>query len=367
MEVFPLESLTVAQAMALQFRLVDVMSQHFTGLESLSLGDLGVVSGYNQPTTTRKVEQVLADFFGAEEAILVRGSGTMALRLALHAMMRSGGKILVHEAPIYPTTESSFGMLKLELFLVDFNNLEAIKGAVKKHDFAGALIQVTRQQPTDRYDLAEVIATIRRAKADLPILTDDNYAVMKTRAIGTQCGANLSTFSTFKLLGPAGVGCVVGEAQFIQRIRQENYSGGLQVQGFEAMEVLRGMVYAPVALAISAQVVVEVRDRLLAGEVAGIKDAFVINAQSKVLMVELAQPIAPAVIDQAMLLGAAPHPVGAESRYEIVPMFYRPSSTFRSYHPEALSTMIRINPMRSGADTILRILSQAILNVRGGA
>jgi hypothetical protein len=36
-------------------------------------------------------------------------------------------------------------------------------------------------------------------------VTDDNYAVMKVPRIGCQCGADLSCFSLFKLLGPGGV------------------------------------------------------------------------------------------------------------------------------------------------------------------
>jgi hypothetical protein len=44
-------------------------------------------------------------------------------------------------------------------------------------------------------------------------------------------------------------------------------------------------------------------------------------------------------------------------------MFYRISGTFRNADPTLESRMIRINPMRSGADTILRIIKEAVERV----
>ena len=110
---------------------------------------------------------------------------------------------------------------------------------------------------------------------------------MKVSKIGVQCGADLSAFSMFKLLGPEGVGCVLGKKSYIDKIEEFNYSGGSKVQGIEAMEVLRGLVYAPVALAIQAEVNEELVIRLNHGEVKGVKQAFLANAQSKVLLVNL--------------------------------------------------------------------------------
>ena len=105
-------------------------------------------------------------------------------------------------------------------------------------------------------------------------------------------------------------------------------------------------------------------ERLLGGELPGIKDAFLANAQSKVLLVEFDEPIAEQVLEEAEKLGAAPNPIGAESRYELVPMFYRVSGTFRATDPTITKRMIRINPMRSGDDTVIRILKEAMEKVR---
>jgi hypothetical protein len=52
--------------------------------------------------------------------------------------------------------------------------------------------------------MADVIAEIKKVNPLLPIITDDNYAVLKVPKIGSELGASLSCFSTFKLLGPEG-------------------------------------------------------------------------------------------------------------------------------------------------------------------
>jgi hypothetical protein len=361
METFPLATIDLEAAIKKQFQFVDCVTKHFTGTEILTRGDLGVVPDYNQPITTNKVEHVLKDFFHAEAAMLVRGAGTMAIRLSLHAASKKYGKnILVHDAPVYPTTQTSIEMLGLNTIAADFNQPEAVKKAIKENDIHLAIVQFTRQKPADSYLPEAVIQLIKQQNKKIKVITDDNYSTLKVPKIGVECGADLSCFSTFKLLGPEGVGCIVGSDELLQDLRRENYSGGLQVQGYEAISVLQGCIYAPVALAISAQVSEEVARRLNEGELDGVKQAFIANAQSKVIIVEFTKPIAAKVLKEAEQLGAAPNPVGAESKYEFVPMFYRLSGTFRAADPESTKTMIRINPMRAGADTIIRMIKLAI-------
>lgn len=363
METYPLLSLSIEEAMKLQFWAVDCMTKEFEGQESLSRGDLGVVRGLNKPLTTAKAERVIARIFGAEACVLVRGAGSAAIRFGLHTMLRCGQKILVHKAPIYNTTATSFEMLGLVPVEADFNDLDDIRNVLEADtEIAGALVQYTRQKMDDRYDMHEVIRTIKDVR-DIPVLTDDNYAVMKVKDIGIQCGADLSCFSSFKLLGPEGIGIVVGKKKYVDKLVKLSYSGGMQTQGHEALDVLHGLVYAPVALAIQAQVNEECVSRLKAGEIPTVKDAFLANAQSKVLLVEFHEPIAEQVLSEARKLGAAPNPVGAESKYEIVPMFYRVSGTFRKADPTLEQRMIRINPMRAGADTILNIIQTSVERV----
>ncbi|MBU3193104.1 aminotransferase class V-fold PLP-dependent enzyme [Clostridium algidicarnis] len=360
MNTYPLKSIGIDEAKKMQFKMIDTITKYFNGSEVLSLGDLGVVKGLNKPSFTKKAEKVLAEFFNAEAATLVRGAGTGALRWGIISFLKPGDSILVHDAPIYPTTEVTLNTMGIKTIKADFNNIDEVKKVLLKSKLDGALVQYTRQKLEDSYDIGEIITLIKQHNENIKIITDDNYAVMKVDKIGTQLGADLSGFSSFKLLGPEGVGVLVGKADLIEKAVSLNYSGGSQVQGFEAMEVLRGLVYAPVSLAIQAEVNEELVERLKNGEVKGVKNAFLANAQSKVLLVEFEKEIANIVLEESEKLGAAPNPVGAESKYEMVPMIYRISGTFRKADPTLEKRMIRINPMRSGADTVIRILKESV-------
>lgn len=363
MRTYPLKTISLEEALRLQFKVVDCITREFEGQEILSRGDLGVVPGLNKPVTTRKAEKAAAAVFDAEAACFVRGAGTGAIRYALCALLTPGDTLLVHTAAVYNTTQNSLDMMGIRTVRADFNDLDNIRTVLTEHpEIKAALVQYTRQSMEDSYEMESVIRTIKSCR-EIPVITDDNYAVMKVEKIGSQCGADVSCFSAFKLLGPEGIGCVIGKRAVIDKIVKMHYSGGSQTQGHEALDVLRGMVYAPAALAIQAQVNEECVQRLNGGEVKGVKKAFLANAQSKVLLVEFHEDIAKSVLCEAQKLGAAPNPVGAESKYEIAPMFYRVSGTFLAADPTLENRMIRINPMRSGADTVLRILREAIERV----
>lgn len=357
MKVYPLVSIDYQQAKEKQFKLVDAICGHFSGSEFLTMGDLGLSPGINQPITTRQVEKVLADFFDAPAAALVRGAGTGALRSALFSMIMPQGKILVHKAPIYPTTKVNIEAMGLQIIEADFNNLTSLNQVLKNEKIDLCLIQHTRQKPDDSYQLNDIITTLN--KYHIQTLIDDNYAVMKVHQIGSEMGATLSTFSSFKLFGPQGVGVVIGNKIIIDAIKKSNYSGGCQVQGHEALEVLRGLTFAPVLHAVQSEVNEQLLKALNSGDLHFVKNAFLANAQSKVLLVELKENIAAEMIIQAEKLGALSYPVGAESKHELPPLFYRVSGTFLASDPTLKDRMIRINPNRSGAATILRILNES--------
>ena len=359
MKTYPLHSISLEQAKQLQFKVIDAVTRNFQGEEVLSLGDLGVVKGLNKPRCTVKVEKVFADTFDAPAALLVRGSGTGAIRWALTACLKPGDAILVHTSPIYTTTQVTIDAMGLKPIRADFNDLEQLKAVCAQHkdEIRGALVQLTRQKPEDRYDYKAVIAAIKAALPGITVVTDDNYAALKVDAIGCQAGADLSTFSCFKILGPEGVGAVIGSKELIDRIYKMQYSGGSQVQGHEAMEALRGLIYAPVALAIQSEVNEELVRRLNAGEVPHVRQAFLANAQSKVLLVEFDQEIAEKILDAApKKFSAAPHQWRRGANMSCPRLIYRVSGTFRAQDPTIEHRMIRINPMRSGPDTIIRIL-----------
>ncbi|MBS4178147.1 aminotransferase class V-fold PLP-dependent enzyme [Lederbergia citrea] len=356
-----LHALSMAEAQELQFRLVHMMSRHFEGKQFLSLGDLGVSPKWKRPEQTYKVERVLADFFEAEECALVRGAGTGAIRHILSMLLSAGDKMLIHTAPVYTTTKETIRILGIETVAANFNDLHEVRKAVRENEDAKVFyIQHARQQPTDQYRLAEVIQAVKETRPELPIVVDDNYCALKTNGIGVELGADYSTFSGFKLLGPEGIGVIVGKKAAIDRVHEYNYSGGGQVQGYEAMELLRMMTFAPVSLAIQNEQVEDLCRRLNEGEVDGIKAAYMMNAQSKNVIVELEKPVAQRVIALSDSHGAATHPVGAESKYEIIPMIYRVSGSFLEAEPELRDYGLRINPMKAGAGTVIDILSAVI-------
>lgn len=359
MKSYPIETIDMEKAKEFQFKLVDTIHKHFRGDEFLQAGDFGVVPGRGKPVYTEKVENVLADFFDTQACKLVRGAGTGAIRNVINARLKPNGRILLHQAPVYPTSNTIIDSMGLLKSFVDFNDLDNIdKEQVKKSGFC--LLQHSRQSMEDHYDLEEVIRTLKRINPNLYILVDDNYAAMKVEKIGIQLGGDSSAFSLFKLLGPEGIGCIVGDRKTIGRINQLNYSGGSQVQGYEAMDALRSLVYTPLMLALQKEVGNELVDRLNNGELEGIESALIANAQSRVILVRFKEPIAKRVLENANKLGAAPYPIGAESKYEVCPMFYRVSGTFLIDNPELEDYMIRINPMRGGANTIIRVLQEAI-------
>ncbi|SDG34118.1 Aminotransferase class-V [Thermoanaerobacter thermohydrosulfuricus] len=358
MITYPIKQISLEEAINLQFKLVDIIQSVFRGHELLEAGDYGVSLELGRPKTTAKVERVLAKFFDAEDCALVRGAGTGAMKLVFNSLLKPLNTLLVHDAPVYPTTQNLIDMMGLKLLKVNMNDLDSFE-ILKNTKVDAVLIQHSRQKPDDSYELEKVIKAIKDI-TDVPIITDENYVVMKAPYIGVQLGADVSVFSMFKLLGPEGIGCVVGKKYIIDEIRKITYSGGSQVQGPEAMEALRALVYTPVSLAIQAMQVEEIVKRLNTGEIKGVKKAYVANAQSRVVLVEFEEPIAAKVLKYAEEMGAVPYPVGSESRYEIGAMFYRVSGTFIENNPDIKNYVIRINPMRAGADTVIRILKEAV-------
>jgi hypothetical protein len=361
-KTYPIESISVEEAINLQFRIVDTAAKHLDGNEILDIGDLGVQRGINKPARTKCVEKIFADVFDAESALFVRGAGTGALRWAFISMLRPKDKLMIHTAPVYPTTQTTIETMGIETLAVNFNKkLEIERGCLENRgNIKAVLIQHTRQQIEDNYNFSETVRLFKRLMPEVPIITDDNYAALKTREIGCQAGAEISTFSCFKTLGPEGVGVLIGAHEYIARVEKLQYSGGSQVQGHEAMAALRGLIYAPVALAISSKVTDELEKRLNGGELPEVKAAYIANAQSRVLIVEFYDDIAEELLEITPKFGAAAHPVGSESIYETAPMIYRVSGTFRKSDPTLEKRMIRINPMRGGADTVIRILRESL-------
>ena len=88
-ESYPLEMITFEEEIENQYRLVDLMHKHFDGFQALNEGDYGCHIKYGRPERTVEVEKVLAEYFGAEDAALVRGGGTGAIRALCFALIRN--------------------------------------------------------------------------------------------------------------------------------------------------------------------------------------------------------------------------------------------------------------------------------------
>ncbi|MFG2136264.1 aminotransferase class V-fold PLP-dependent enzyme [Streptomyces sp. NPDC048650] len=359
----PLPTVAVGDATARQFRLLECTARHFEG-QQLFEADAGVVPGPGRPRTTARVEAVLADFFGAEAAALVQGAGTGAIRAALAAVVGPGDPLLIHRAPVYRTTAVTLRGLGVRAVEADFNDPGALAEALASGRFGWGYVQHTRQRLADSYDLGEVLAACRAA--GLRTVVDDNYAALRVPWCGVELGADASCFSLFKLHGPEGVGVVVGAADVVARVRADNSSGGGQVQGHQALDALRALTHVPVMWAVQSAVGAEVAGRLAAGAVPGVAEVALANAQDRCLLVRLDHPLARALPAAAARHGAAAYPVGANSRYEIAPLFYRLSGSALADAPELADWTVRINPMRAGADLVVDILARALADLHRG-
>ncbi|MFE3601658.1 aminotransferase class V-fold PLP-dependent enzyme [Streptomyces sp. NPDC059142] len=359
---FPLPTIALEDAVQLQFSLLEHTAAHFEGPQ-LFEADAGVVNGLGRPRTTARVEAVLADWFGAEDAALVQGAGTGAIRAALQAALSPGDPLLIHRAPVYRTTAVTLRGLGVRTTEADFNDRKALREALASTDLAWAYVQHSRQRLGDSYDPGEVLAVCRAA--GVRTVVDDNYTVLRVPACGVQLGADVSCFSLFKLHGPEGVGAVVGARDLVGRVRTDNYSGGGQVQGVQALEALRALTHVPVLWALQSRVSAEVAGRLTAGEVPGVAEVRIANAQDRCLLVRLDLPVARHLPAVAARYGAAPYPVGSNSRYEIAPLVHRMSASSLDDAPRLADWTVRINPMRAGADLVIDILRRSLRDLKG--
>ncbi|MBM9461868.1 aminotransferase class V-fold PLP-dependent enzyme [Aeromicrobium sp. YIM 150415] len=355
----PLPIISSAQAWEAQQRLVAAVAEHLPD-GAVFRSDAGVVPGLGQPDTTRRVERALAQTFGADDACLVQGAGTGAIRAALSAGPWAEGsrRLIVHDAPDYSTTATTFRDGLVEPVRVDFEDIEAVRRAFEEEPAAWVYVQHTRQRLGDAHQPAEVIALA--AEAGRRVIVDDNYAVFRAPRIGAELGADVSAFSLFKLHGPEGVGVVVGAGDVVERVRHANYSGGGQVQGHQALAALQALVMVPLNWAAQAQASVELAASLSEGGVPGIVDARLANVQDLCVIALLDEPVAEHVPQWAAEHGAARFPVGSNSRYEITPLVYRLSSSTLEAQPELREWAVRVNPMRAGAGLTADILRRAL-------
>ncbi|MFP1484378.1 hypothetical protein ACLB1S_28020 [Escherichia coli] len=115
-------------------------------------------------------------------------------------MLEPGPHLLVHDAPVYPTTRV-VEQMGLTLITVDFNDLSALKQVVDEQQPDAALVRRPRQQPRHATCWRECAGNVARGRCS-SVNQMTGSAVMKVARIGCECGANVSTFSCFKLFQP---------------------------------------------------------------------------------------------------------------------------------------------------------------------
>jgi selenocysteine lyase/cysteine desulfurase len=349
------------QAAAWQDAWVRAVTERFAPLGTpLAGGELGIDGEAGAPAATRACAAALADVFGAEEGMLVRGAGTGALRLALMAKVPSRGRVLVHDPATYLTTRMTLEAMGVELVTCDFNSLDAVEQALRAEAPDAVLIQHMRPRLEDSYDVPTLVALARRVRADTPVLVDDNYAPLKALRLGCALGADVSAFSLFKHGGPEGVGCILGKVGLSEAVTPFMNSGGSIVQGPEAIEVVEALGRAALPTAMQSAVTREIAERLAGGEVAGIRRAIAGHCPETVVLVELEEPIASQVRAAAGRLGMATRPVGMESYHEVVPALLRPSKSLIEDRPGIERFVLRVSAMRAGADLVVDLLRTAI-------
>lgn len=358
---------TLYEAAESQHYLVELAAHSMGGEASLSGGDYGVATGGlgkqgGSPRVTAKVQEVLAHYLGAEEALFVWGAGTGAIGTMLHTT--EPGRLLIHDGPAYKTTRQTLATTKWNTVAADFHDTSELQRAADNAD--AALIQRIPHAAGDHWTTGAVITALRAVNPTLAILVDDNYAVGRFRSTPAQLGATASAFSLFKLQGPEGVGLIAGTRAFVDKVRPFHASGGSQIQGPTALESLRSLITAPLEMAFQHRVMEQsvrlIRQDVEAGSAwtRNILDVAVLPVGHLNIVIALRVPMARAVLQEAWANGGAPYPVGEESRYEVMPLFYRLGSSFLAADPILEAYTLRINPMKAGPEFVRDLLRSAL-------
>ena len=282
----------------------------------------------------------------------------------LNASAAPGTRILLHVAHPYKTTLPAMQHMGLDIAYADYNDAAALERSLRDNPPATVYLQHVPQQLGDRYDLASTIRLIRAAATrPVRIVVDDNYAGHAAARIGVQLGADASALSLFKLLAPDPIGVVLTAADTAERIRRD-LVGRVQVQGPQAMAALRALAYTPVALAVQDAAVVAaaaaIDERVAPARCRTSPAPSPAQPGMRCVVVVFNRPVAEEFLRSAWRNGSPSQSVGEEAQFEFLPLFTYLTSTFLKAAPGLERWAVRINPLRGGPDTILRVLEAAV-------
>jgi cystathionine beta-lyase/cystathionine gamma-synthase len=207
--------------------------------------DRGFYTRFGHPTV-RLGEEKLAMLEGADDALLF-ASGMGAVTTSLLAVLRSGDRVVAHNAIFAQTVqwlEHLRDHLGVRVEFVDARNLEQVETALG--DGARVLYLETPSNPlVDVLDVRALAEAGRRHGA--LVFVDSTFAgpiVQRPLALG----AHLSLQSASKsLAGHADVlaGCVAGDAELVDRIRQMRVLTGPSLDPHAAWLLMRGLQTLP--------------------------------------------------------------------------------------------------------------------------
>lgn len=229
-------------------------------------------TGYGYGDRGREViDRVLADIFGAEDAIIRHNftCGTHTLAVCLYGMLRPGDTMLCVTGTPYDTIHSVIGIDgKGDGSLADFGikykqvdlkdnkpDLEAIKKAVTSEKIKLVYIQRSRGyslRPSLSCEQIGEIVKIVKESSNADVMVDNCYGEFTQKIEPTQVGADIIAGSLIKNAG-GGIartgGYVAGRADLVEKISYRLTTPGLgrEVGATLGMsrELFMGLFFAP--------------------------------------------------------------------------------------------------------------------------
>ena len=189
--------MTLDEAIAAQFRLVDI-AQRVMGSDEVFAKDYGQVrelatvgfGGGGRPRATARVEQVLARYFECEDAVLVHGAGSGAIRTMLNASAAPGRGSSSTTAAAQDDAPGDAAHGARPLAYADYNDAAALRAEPARQPAGHGLYSSTCRSNSAMATTSPATIQLIRAVAPQPvrIVVDDNYAGMRAARIGVQLG-----------------------------------------------------------------------------------------------------------------------------------------------------------------------------------
>ena len=184
----------------------------------------------------------------------------------------AGDPLLIHRAPVYRTTArhpARPGRAGRR------GGLQRSAGAARGARVGAVSAGRTSSTPGSASPTPTTRATVLAAcrAAGVRTVVDDNYAVLRVPGVRGRAGRRRLLLLAVQAARPGG-------RRRRRRARRtwwsgcarDNYSGGGQVQGHQALDALRALTHVPVMWAVQSRVAAEVAGRLAAGEVPGVAE-----------------------------------------------------------------------------------------------